>query len=110
MNSISSKRITEENGSTFKQSMWWTKVYTTNPFCIYYFGPFDQMVDAQSSRFGYIEDLESEGAKVVFVKLTQLIPQSLTVEFRNLSHVRWLHELMQDTLMLRLPYMSKELI
>jgi Domain of unknown function (DUF1816) len=106
MNSIVSKEMLEDINSTSIHLMWWTKIYTINPFCIYYFGPFEEENNAQNSNFGYVEDLENEGTKVVFVKLKYLIPEKLTVEFKNLSHVQWLHELMQDSLMLKLPVMA----
>lgn len=106
MNSIVLKENLEEPNLASTDLMWWTKIYTINPFCIYYFGPFDKENNAQDSNSGYIEDLENEGAKVVCVKLKHLIPKKLTVEFKNLSHVQWLHELMQDYLMLKLPVVA----
>jgi hypothetical protein len=107
MNAISPKPLPKEGTLASAQITWWTKLYTINPFCIYHFGPFDKIAEAESARFDYIQDLENEGAKVVFVKFTQLIPQNLTLEFKNLSHVKWLHELMQDSLMLKLPSVSE---
>jgi Domain of unknown function (DUF1816) len=101
MNSVLSERMLEENVSTSTELMWWTKLYTKNPFCIYYFGPFAKIEDAENSRFGYIEDLEKEGSTIVFLRFLQLNPQNLTVEYKNLSWVRWLHEMMQDSLMLK---------
>jgi hypothetical protein len=106
MNSIVSKEMFEEVNLPSTHLMWWSKVYTISPFCIYYFGPFEKESNAQNSNPGYIEDLENEGAKVVYVKLKHLIPKKLTVEFKNLSHVQWLHELMQDYLMLKLPVIA----
>jgi hypothetical protein len=101
MNSILLEKTLEENISTSNELMWWTKLYTKNPFCIYYFGPFDKVEDAKESRSGYIEDLENEGSTIVFLRFLQLNPQDLTVEYKNLSWVRWLHEMMQDSLMLK---------
>jgi Domain of unknown function (DUF1816) len=97
-------KMLEESNSSPSQPMWWIKIYTIRPFCIYYFGPFNQIQEAQNSQFGYIDDLEKEDSKVVFKKLLWLNPQNLTVECKNLDHLRWLHELMQDSLMLKLPY------
>jgi Domain of unknown function (DUF1816) len=102
MNIITSRTLLKGGNST-AQATWWTKIYTTNPFCIYHFGPFDRISEAEMSRFGYIQDLEDEGSKVVFMTLTQCCPEDLTLEFKNLSHVKWLHELMQDSLMIKLP-------
>jgi Domain of unknown function (DUF1816) len=102
MNSIPLKKAISENiSTTSNELMWWTKVYTKVPFCIYYFGPFNNADDAKNSRFGYIEDLENEGSTVVFIRFLQLNPQHLTVEYENLSWVRWLHEMMQDSLRLK---------
>lgn len=102
MSLIFTERMLEDNVSDFL--MWWTKIYTINPFCIYYFGPFDQIEEAQNSRFGYVQDLEDEDSKIVYIKYLRLNPQNLTVEYKNLSRVRWLHELMQDNLMLKVAY------
>jgi Domain of unknown function (DUF1816) len=101
INSILSKRIRIEGISNATELAWWTKIYTKDPFCIYYFGPFAQVEEADDSKFGYIEDLENEGAEVVFIKNLQLNPTNLTLEYKNLSWVRWLHEMMQDSLMLK---------
>lgn len=109
MNLVQSKRIFEGSPSTSSRLKWWTKIYTINPFCIYYFGPFDQVEEAQISRLGYVKDLENEGGKVVFVKFLQLNPQDLTIEYKNLGRVRWLHEMMQDSLMLKVAYVPEYL-
>jgi Domain of unknown function (DUF1816) len=99
--SILSKKIHTESASNATELAWWTKIYTKAPFCIYYFGPFAQVEEANDSKSGYIEDLENEGAEVVFIKYLKLNPKNLTVEYKNLSWVRWLHEMMQDSLMLK---------
>jgi hypothetical protein len=106
MNSTLTERKLSTTVSTSQELMWWTKLYTKNPFCIYYFGPFEQAEEARKSQYGYIEDLENEDATVVFVKILQINPQDLTVEYKNknLSWAKWLHEMMQDTLMLKLIY------
>jgi Domain of unknown function (DUF1816) len=96
-----SKTVGKEVVSNATELAWWTKIYTKAPFCIYYFGPFDRVEEANDSKFGYIEDLKNEGAEVVFIKYLQLNPKNLTVEYKNLSWVRWLHEMMQDSLKLK---------
>jgi hypothetical protein len=68
INSILSKTVRTEVVSNATELAWWTKIYTKAPFCIYYFGPFDRVEEANDSKFGYIEDLENEGAEVVFIK------------------------------------------
>ncbi len=103
-NPILSKKIRTQSISKAPELAWWTKIYTKEPFCIYYFGPFDRVEEANDSKFGYIEDLEHEGAQVVFIKYLQLNPKNLTVDYKKLSWVRWFHEMMQDSLMLKVLY------
>ena len=40
---------------------WWVEISTTEPRCLYYFGPFDTQSEAELHQAGYIEDLEQEG-------------------------------------------------
>ena len=37
---------------------WWLEIITKEPYCIYYFGPFDSLKEAQLEQGGYIEDLK----------------------------------------------------
>lgn len=59
---------------------WWVRIDTQNPICTYYFGPFDNMVDAVIAQFGYIEDLEQENAQNIKVVIDQFSPDQLTIE------------------------------
>jgi hypothetical protein len=58
---------------------WWVEVTTAEPRCTYYFGPFARSKDAQTARSGYIEDLQSEGARGIQVEIRQCQPKVLTV-------------------------------
>ena len=58
---------------------WWVEVKTENPRCIYYFGPFIGMKDAEASKAGYITDLEQEGAQGITVVIKRCKPAKLTV-------------------------------
>ncbi|MEM8777858.1 MAG: DUF1816 domain-containing protein [Cyanobacteria bacterium P01_G01_bin.49] len=42
---------------------YWVEVITDSPQCTYYFGPFSNQQEADGACDGYLEDLESEGAK-----------------------------------------------
>jgi Domain of unknown function (DUF1816) len=65
---------------------WWLEVSTASPNCVYYFGPFDSEVEANQAKAGYISDLESEGANVTAVAVTQRsTPDKLTVEGSDLG-------------------------
>jgi hypothetical protein len=59
---------------------WWIKVQTARPCCIYYFGPFDTAVEAQTDRSGYIEDLENESAQGISATIELCQPRLLTID------------------------------
>jgi hypothetical protein len=59
---------------------WWIEMTTANPSCIYYFGPFRTYEQAEAARFGYIEDLEQEGAQGISLAIKRGQPTDLTVE------------------------------
>jgi hypothetical protein len=60
---------------------WWVEVSTTNPRCIYYFGPFDKEADALAAQSGYLQDLEQEGARDIQVTVMHCQePEELTIE------------------------------
>jgi hypothetical protein len=58
---------------------WWVEIKTAEPFCIYYFGPFDSIREAKLNENGYIEDLVEEKADGITVELKQCLPDNLTV-------------------------------
>lgn len=59
---------------------WWIKIKTQSPKCTYFFGPFDSVDEAEHFQGGYLEDLLSEGAKELSVKIKQFHPRKLTIE------------------------------
>lgn len=57
----------------------WVEIVTDNPNCTYYFGPFSTEQEADISKAGYIEDLETEGAQGIMVKIKRCKPTNLTI-------------------------------
>jgi len=57
----------------------WLEIITDNPQCIYYFGPFLSMEDAELAQAGYLADLEEEKAQIVSVEIKRCQPENLTV-------------------------------
>jgi len=65
----------------FGSTPWWVRITTTEPECIYYFGPFDSEKEANQARPGYVEDLQNEGAQKIETSLKNIpAPTELTVE------------------------------
>ncbi|MEO0394584.1 MAG: DUF1816 domain-containing protein [Cyanobacteria bacterium P01_A01_bin.137] len=65
---------------------WWVEISTSNPRCLYYFGPFDTESEAALHKAGYIEDLEQEGAQQINVALKCCSePAHLTVDYTEPS-------------------------
>ena len=66
--------------SIFSNS-WWVKITTSEPNCVYYFGPFDDELEATQAKPGFIEDLEQEGALQIQTSLQNTPePRELTIE------------------------------
>ncbi len=60
---------------------WWIEIFTAKPACLYYFGHFDTLEEAQSSQAGFVQDLMAEGADQIKVQLQLCQPKRLTVSF-----------------------------
>jgi hypothetical protein len=58
---------------------YWVKIVTDRPNCIYYFGPFLTVRDANAAQSGYVEDLKNEGAQSIKVEIARCQPQELTI-------------------------------
>lgn len=58
---------------------WWVEIVTTEPPCTYYFGPFQNSEEAGAACPGYVEDLESEQAQGIEIKIKYCKPDVLTV-------------------------------
>lgn len=70
----------EKNNILPTSPPWWVEISTQNPSCLYYFGPFDSLLEAKSYESGYVEDLQSENAQDIRVIIKQCQPQVLTQE------------------------------
>lgn len=57
----------------------WVKITTEQPYCIYYFGPFLNIQEAESAQSGFIEDLQSEDAHNIHVHIQRCQPEKLTI-------------------------------
>lgn len=57
----------------------WVEIVTENPRCTYYFGPFLNEKEATEAKGGYIEDLETEAAQGISVKIKRCKPSNLTI-------------------------------
>jgi Domain of unknown function (DUF1816) len=58
---------------------WWIEISTVQPYCTYYFGPFQNHQEAQTMCPGYIEDLQEEGAREIKALIKRCNPDKLTV-------------------------------
>lgn len=58
---------------------YWVEITTTQPNCIYYFGPFDSSGEAKTMQHGYIEDLMAEKAAGISVNIKRCLPTKLTI-------------------------------
>jgi hypothetical protein len=58
---------------------WWVEISTAQPRCIYYFGPFQNLKEAETAYLGYVEDLENESSQGIVVNMKRCNPNLLTV-------------------------------
>jgi Domain of unknown function (DUF1816) len=63
---------------------WWLEVRTINPLCIYFFGPFENQSEAESSQESFVQDLESENAWVLYSNVKLDNPRQLTIDATEL--------------------------
>jgi hypothetical protein len=60
---------------------WWVEIFTAQPKCTYYFGPFAGAQEAHVASIGFVEDLEGEFAQGIKVKIDRHCqPDLLTIE------------------------------
>jgi hypothetical protein len=60
---------------------WWIEIFTAQPKCTYYFGPFAGPQEAYLASNGFVEDLKSESAQGIKIKIDRHCqPDSLTIE------------------------------
>jgi hypothetical protein len=66
--------------SLFEEA-WWVEIFATEPYCVYYFGPFENQAEAIQSEAGFVEDLKQEGAEVLQITvMKRLAPRQLTID------------------------------
>lgn len=65
-------------GLKFNQP-YWVEITTKEPFCIYYFGPFDTYIEAKTMQSGYVEDLVEEKATGISIEIKRCMPTKLTI-------------------------------
>lgn len=58
---------------------WWVEITTASPHCTYYFGPFENSLEAVAACPGYVEDLKSEQAQGIEFKIKRCKPDVLTL-------------------------------
>jgi Domain of unknown function (DUF1816) len=63
---------------------WWIEVFTTQPKCTYYFGPFAYIAEAKAAIQDYIEDLEGESASGIQTQIKRCKPADLTIDHNAL--------------------------
>ena len=64
---------------TIHEFGWWIEIITVKPICIYYFGVFNSVYEAEQFKNGYIQDLHQEQAEIVNVEIKQCQPSNLTI-------------------------------
>jgi Domain of unknown function (DUF1816) len=69
------------NNLAFCIPAWWIEIFTAQPQCTYYFGPFAEVWEAETATHGYVEDLESELAQGIKTQINKCCqPDLLTIE------------------------------
>jgi hypothetical protein len=58
---------------------YWVEITTQQPYCVYYFGPFDNPSEAKQMQHGYVEDLMAEKAVGINVEIKRCLPTKLTI-------------------------------
>ena len=58
---------------------YWVEITTSDPGCLYYFGPFRNYAEASEMQQGYVEDLVAEQATGIVVNIKRCLPTQLTV-------------------------------
>ncbi|MEB3338278.1 MAG: DUF1816 domain-containing protein [Leptolyngbyaceae bacterium] len=68
----------EQDIATDLTTDWWIEIVTTEPSCTYYFGPFQNLTEAETDYLNYVADLEGEGAQGLEVTIKSCNPDILT--------------------------------
>lgn len=66
--------------NSYRQA-WWIEIFTAQPKCTYYFGPFAGAWEAEVASIGFVEDLENEFAQGIQMQIDRRCqPDLLTIE------------------------------
>jgi len=76
---VDTKIIPENNLISFSEVIWWIRIDTIKPPMTYYFGPFDNLFEAEENCEGYIEDLIQEKSEGITFDYQYFEPDSLTI-------------------------------
>lgn len=74
------KNHQRDNFINFSEVNWWIRIDTVKPSMTYYFGPFDNLLEATENYHGYVEDLMEEKAEGIAFDFQFINPPSLTIE------------------------------
>jgi hypothetical protein len=67
---------------------WWIEIFTTQPKCTYYFGPFAGAEEAHVASKGFVEDLKCEFAQGITIKIDRHSqPDLLTIEHDSIEQL-----------------------
>ena len=87
----------------------WLKIYTKNPYGIFFFGPFPSDEAARKLEYRYESLLQSEGKQVVAsFRILPTGPDDI-LDSCVMSHTRWLQLLMEDYLHKKVIYTQGDL-
>jgi hypothetical protein len=65
---------------------WWIEIFTAQPKCTYYFGPFAGAQEAEVASKGFVEDLKGEFAQGITIKIDRHSqPDLLTIEHDSIE-------------------------
>ena len=70
---------------------WWIEILVDNPACLYYFGVFNNYLEAHLHKVDYARDLKKEGAELVDIRVRVHRPEHLIInlddifKFKNLK-------------------------
>ena len=76
----------QTNDISSHHQAWWIEIFTAQPQCTYYFGPFAGAQEAKVASIGFVKDLESEFAQGINTRIDRHYqPALLTIEHNSLA-------------------------
>jgi Domain of unknown function (DUF1816) len=85
LNVTLSKNDNRNHNNETSELNWWLEVGTIHPICIYFFGPFEDPLEAEFSKEGFSQDLEGENARLLYSDVKLCKPRQLTIERNELT-------------------------